>query len=221
MGDLRRDEIVATAQTIGLPLVEDNPYGELWYDDAPPAPVASRWPEGTIYLESFSKVLAPGLRLGYVVAPTSVYSKLLQAKQAANLHTPGFNQRLVHAVIDKGFVMELVARIRAHYKRHRDAMEAALLAYLPDECPWALFGGGMFFWVPRASLPRHCFPVPWSSVSPSFPVPHFLRGPHEEHVASLASWPCHPSDRPRRQGLAHLIETVCKPNETSRATRRG
>jgi 2-aminoadipate transaminase len=90
IGAARRAAIVASAQRIGLPIVEDNPYGELWFDAEPAAPIASLWREGTIYLGSFSKVLAPGLRLGYAIAPAEVMPKLLQAKQAADLHTPSF-----------------------------------------------------------------------------------------------------------------------------------
>jgi 2-aminoadipate transaminase len=94
MGAARRAEVVQAAARAGLPLVEDNPYGELWFDAAPPPPLAAAAGEGAIYLGSFSKVLAPGLRLGYVVAPPALMPKLLQAKQAADLHTPGFNQRV-------------------------------------------------------------------------------------------------------------------------------
>ncbi len=151
MGDARRDAVVRSARAIGLPIVEDNPYGDLWFDVAPPAPIASRWREGTIYLGSFSKVLAPGLRLGYVIAPEAVFAKLLQAKQAADLHTPGFNQRIVHEVIRDGFLREHVPTIRARYKAQRDAMQAALVAHLPQSgpraCRWNVPGGGMFFWI--------------------------------------------------------------------------
>jgi 2-aminoadipate transaminase len=90
------------------------------------APLTARNPEGCIYLGSFSKVLAPGLRLGYLVAPKALYPKLLQAKQAADLHTPGFNQRLVAEVIKDGFLDRHVPTIRALYKQQRDAMLAAL-----------------------------------------------------------------------------------------------
>ncbi|HEY1393841.1 MAG TPA: PLP-dependent aminotransferase family protein [Methylibium sp.] len=151
MSEARRDAIVATAQAAGLPLLEDNPYGELWFDAAPPAPLAARWPEGVIYLGSFSKVLAPGLRLGYAVAPKPVFPKLLQAKQAADLHTPVFNQRVVHEVIKDGFLDRHVPEIRARYKAQRDAMAAALQRYMPAGCHWQIPDGGMFFWL---TLPR-------------------------------------------------------------------
>jgi len=147
MSALRRVQLSDAARAIGLPIVEDNPYGDLWFDAEPPPPLAARWPEGTVYLGSFSKVLAPGLRLGYVVAPPALFPKLLQAKQAADLHSPGFNQRVVHEVIRDGFLREHVPTIRARYKAQRDAMRAALERHMPAGCRWNVPAGGMFFWV--------------------------------------------------------------------------
>jgi 2-aminoadipate transaminase len=147
MSAARRDALVRAAQCAGVPLVEDNPYGDLWYDEPPPAPIAARWNDGVIYLGSFSKILAPGFRLGYVVAPRELYAKLLQAKQAADLHTPGFNQRVVHAVVHHGFLKSHVPAIRARYRANRDAMRAALERHLPPGCRWTVPQGGMFFWV--------------------------------------------------------------------------
>ncbi len=147
MSEARRTAVVAAAQAIDLPIVEDNPYGDLWFDSAPPRPLASRWQGGVVYLGSFSKVLAPGLRLGYVVAPKPLLPKLLQAKQAADLHTPGFNQRVVFEVIRNGFLRQHVPTIRARYKAQRDAMRAALEAHMPPGCHWLVPSGGMFFWV--------------------------------------------------------------------------
>jgi 2-aminoadipate transaminase len=147
IGAARRLALVARAAELGLPIVEDNPYGELWFDAPPPPPLSAAAGDGAVYLGSFSKVLAPGLRLGYVVAPKALYPKLLQAKQAADLHTPGFNQRIVHEVIRDGFLARHVPTVQARYKAQRDAMRAALERHLPAGCRWAVPAGGMFFWV--------------------------------------------------------------------------
>ena len=152
MSEARRAALVAKADELGVPLVEDNPYGDLWFDQPPPAPLTARNPEGCIYLGSFSKVLAPGLRLGYVVAPQAIYPKLLQAKQAADLHSPSFNQRLVAEVLKDGFLDRHVPTIRALYKRQRDAMHAALERELASlGVTWSRPDGGMFLW---ARLPE-------------------------------------------------------------------
>jgi 2-aminoadipate transaminase len=143
----RRTALVERALALGLPLVEDNPYGELWFERPPPPPLAASAGDGAVYLGSFSKVLAPGLRLGYVVAPRALYPKLLQAKQAADLHTPGFNQRVVHEVIKEGFLREHVPTIRTRYRAHRDAMQLALARHLPPGCRYRVPEGGMFFWL--------------------------------------------------------------------------
>jgi len=143
----RRVALVAAARAANLPLIEDNPYGDLWYDAPPPPPLATRWPEGVLYLGSFSKVLSPGLRLGYLVAPPALYPKLLQAKQAADLHTSIFNQRVVYEVIRNGLLDVHVPTIRARYKAQRDAMETALEKHLAGLAQWQRPVGGMFFWL--------------------------------------------------------------------------
>ncbi|GAA0752349.1 PLP-dependent aminotransferase family protein [Ideonella azotifigens] len=153
MGEARRQAVVAAAQAARVPLVEDNPYGDLWFDQAPAAPLAARWPEGTVYMGSFSKVLAPGLRLGYVVSPAALTPKLLQAKQAADLHTPSFNQRMVFEVIRNGFLDQHIPTIRARYKTQRDTMAQALTEHMPAGTEWAAPQGGMFFWL---RLPAGC-----------------------------------------------------------------
>jgi len=147
MGEARRQALVQTARELALPLLEDNPYGDLWFDTPPPLPLSARYPEGSIYLGSFSKVLAPGLRLGYMVAPPAIAPKLLQAKQAADLHSPTFNQRVVAEVLRDGFLARHVPTIRSLYKAQRDAMLEALAREMRGlDVSWNAPAGGMFLW---------------------------------------------------------------------------
>ena len=181
----RRLALVARALELGLPIVEDNPYGDLWFDEPPPPPLSAAAGDAAIYLGSFSKVLAPGLRLGYVVAPKALYPKLLQAKQAADLHTPGFNQRVVFEVIKNGFLREHVPTIRARYKAHRDAMLAALQAHMPPGCHWKVPVGGMFFWI---ECPAHIDTtalLPKAVEAGMAYVPGSTFYPHGGHVQTL------------------------------------
>ncbi len=148
MSEARRAALVAKAAELNIPLIEDNPYGDLWFEEEPPLPLAARNPEGVIYMGSFSKVLAPGLRLGYLVAPLNIYPKFLQAKQAADLHTPGFNQRVVAEVIKDGFLDRHVPTIRTLYKAQRDTMLSALEREMAGlDVKWTRPVGGMFLWV--------------------------------------------------------------------------
>ena len=152
MSEARRAAVSAAAAQMSLPIIEDNPYGELWFDEEPPLPLSARNPEGCIYLGSFSKVLAPGLRLGFLVAPKHIYPKLLQAKQAVDLHTPSFTQRMVAEVLKGNFLDRHVPTIRALYKSQRDAMLVALQREMAGlDVQWNTPAGGMFLW---ARLPE-------------------------------------------------------------------
>ncbi len=148
MSEARRQALVEKARELDIPLIEDNPYGDLWYEGEPPLPLAARNPEGVIYMGSFSKVLAPGLRVGFIVAPKSVYGKLTQAKQAADLHSPSFNQRVVAEVMKDGFLHSHIPTIRAMYKVQRDVMLMALETEMEGlDVTWTRPVGGMFLWV--------------------------------------------------------------------------
>ncbi len=148
MTEPRRAALVAKAIELGLPILEDNPYGDLWFDAPPGQPLTARNPENSIYLGSFSKVLAPGLRLGYVVAPAMIMPKLLQAKQAADLHTPTFNQRIVVEVLKNGFLERHVPTIRELYKSQCSVMLEALETEMQGlDVQWNKPVGGMFLWV--------------------------------------------------------------------------
>ena len=144
----QRQAVGQTCEALGLPIVEDNPYGELWFDAPPPAPISSLHPEHSLYLGSLSKVLSPGLRLGYIVAPDAVYPKLLQAKQASDLHSPSLNQRLAAEVLTKpGFLPAHLARIRELYRTQCHAMLDALRRHMPEDVTWNTPTGGMFLWM--------------------------------------------------------------------------
>ena len=158
----RREELASSLNALGLPVVEDNPYGELWFDNPPPAPISSLLPEQSLYLGSFSKVLAPGLRLGYVVAPDHVYPKLLQAKQAADLHSPTLNQRLAYEVLSRpGFLDGHLQRTRQLYRDQCQAMLDALRRHMPEGVTWNVPRGGMFLWLrlPEGLDSTHMLPL--------------------------------------------------------------
>ena len=151
MSDARRQALVDKARELDIPLIEDNPYGDLWYEQEPPLPLAARNPEGVIYMGSFSKVLAPGLRLGYVIAPPALRAKLVQAKQATDLHTATLSQMAVYEVIKDGFLDTHIPTIRTLYRDQCQTMLGALERHMPPGVRWNRPRGGMFLW---AELPR-------------------------------------------------------------------
>ena len=135
-----REALVRTGNLI----VEDDPYRELRFDgDALPA-IREMAPDRVIYLGTFSKVLAPGLRLGWVIGPREVIDRLAQARQAVDLHTPTFNQWLVLAAVRDGVLERQIPRLREAYRERRDAMLRALGQYFPAEAAWTRPAGGMF-----------------------------------------------------------------------------
>ncbi len=143
----RRRALVDICAQKDLPLIEDDPYGELSYGGERLPSLLSMNDRGVVYTGSFSKLLAPGLRVGYVVAPEDVFVKLVQVKQAADLHTPSFTQRIVHEVIKDGFLDRHVPSIRALYAGQCRVMLEALRAHFPAAAQWTAPEGGMFIWV--------------------------------------------------------------------------
>jgi 2-aminoadipate transaminase len=157
----RRRELVGLADRYGIPIVEDDPYGQLRYEGQhlPPLVVLDaelnndhqngRYRGGVIYLSTFSKTLAPGLRLGWVVAPTEVIQRLVMAKQGTDLHSSTFDQMVAYEVARSGFIDQHVARLREVYRRRRDVMLRALEQVLPRETGvrWTRPHGGLFLWV--------------------------------------------------------------------------
>ncbi|MEU0006677.1 PLP-dependent aminotransferase family protein [Streptomyces sp. NPDC006314] len=143
----RREAIAAVAARQGLWIVEDDPYGELRYDGGRVPWIASFPGAGdrTVLLGSLSKVMAPGLRLGWLRAPAGLLRACAVAKQAADLHTPTVNQLAAARYLD---VLDAhVEKVRAVYGERRDAMLAGLADALPEGASWTRPEGGMFLWV--------------------------------------------------------------------------
>jgi 2-aminoadipate transaminase len=147
----RRLELVETCARLQLPLIEDDPYGALSYSGAPMPKMVAMNPDGVIYMGSFSKVLTPGIRLGYVCAPLPLVRRLELAKQAADLHTAQLTQMVVHEVIKDGFLDEHIPTIRTLYGKQCRAMLDAMAEHFPASVTWTKPEGGMFIWV---TLPK-------------------------------------------------------------------
>src|SRR5271157_755288 len=154
----RRDELVLLSDKYGIPIIEDDPYGQLRYEGEhiPPLVVLDRTNlqrdngyhlGNVIYLSTYSKAMAPGLRLGWIVAPPDVITHLVQLKQSADLHTSTFIQMVAYEVARDGFLDEHVKLIRRIYSERRDAMLEALHNYFPPEVSWTHPKGGLFLWV--------------------------------------------------------------------------
>ena len=148
----RRRELVETCARLGLPLIEDDPYGALSYKGEPMPKMVAMNPDGVIYMGSFSKVLTPGIRLGYVCAPLPLVRRLELAKQAADLHTAQLTQMVVHDVVKDGFLDRHIPTIRTLYGNQCQAMLDAMDQHFPKQVTWTRPEGGMFIWV---TLPKH------------------------------------------------------------------
>ncbi|AMR79211.1 PLP-dependent aminotransferase family protein [Cupriavidus nantongensis] len=143
----RRQALVARAQELGVLLVEDDPYGALSYTGDQLPSLLSMNPDGVIYMGSFSKVLAPGMRLGYVIAPPELHFKLCQAKQASDLHTPTFTQRVAYETVRDGLLDTHIPTIRELYGKQCQTMLDALARHMPEGVSWNAPEGGMFIWM--------------------------------------------------------------------------
>lgn len=147
LSEERRRQLVEIAIKYDIFLVEDDPYGELRFEGEDIVPIVTLAKERTIYLCTFSKTLAPGIRLGWIVAPQVVISKLVQAKQGADLHTSTFLQMVANDICQRGILRQHVKRIRATYRERRDTMLDAMTEFFPEEVEWTHPQGGLFLWV--------------------------------------------------------------------------
>ena len=145
----RRKKLAEKAREYDFWLVEDNPYGELYYGDEPPASMRAFCPERTITLGTMSKVLAPGFRLGYIIAPKAVLDAAAEMKQAMALHTATYTQLVTARVLSQGLFEEHLPKVRDIYRSQAKVMLDALDEYMPKhpEITWTRPEGGMFIWL--------------------------------------------------------------------------
>jgi 2-aminoadipate transaminase len=157
LSQTRRQELIEIADRYGVPIIEDDPYGQLRYEGENLPSIVSMDNEfrrngsneyrgNVIYLSTFSKTLAPGLRLAWVIAPTPVIRKLVQAKQGADLHTATFNQIVAFEVGRGGFLDRHIWLIRRTYGERRNVMLDAMEELFPPGVRWTKPQGGLFLW---------------------------------------------------------------------------
>lgn len=157
IGQAKRKRLLEWAKMRDVLIVEDDPYGSLYFEDSATAadtrPIKAEDGEGrVIYLSSFSKTLAPGFRVAWLVAGEALLAKLDVVKQTMDLFTGALDQRIVFEAWKRGVLDRQVPKLRAHYQAKRDVMERTLTAHLGETVSWPEPRGGFFLWV---ALPRH------------------------------------------------------------------
>jgi len=147
-----RKELLDIASEYDFLIIEDDPYGELIFEGSSIQPIKSYDTKGrVVYISTFSKILAPGFRIGWIIASKVILDKLIQGKQATDLCTNVFSQYVAYEYIKGGYLDKHVERIKELYKRKRDVMLEALKEYFPSEVKWTMPKGGMFIWI---TLPK-------------------------------------------------------------------
>lgn len=143
----RRKRLIEISNEYGIPIIEDNPYGELRYRGEKIPSVRSLDKDGNVtYLGTFSKVMCPGLRVGYTISPVEIYEKLNLLKQALDLSTSTFSQYIAYEYVKRGIIFKQVPKTVKLYRRKLDVMLKALDEYFPEGSTWSKPDGGMFVW---------------------------------------------------------------------------
>lgn len=208
----RRLEIIDIAHGENILIVEDNPYGLLWFDQAPPPAMRSVSDKGIIYLGSFSKTLAPGLRVGWVVAPHGIREKLILASEAAVLSPSTFSQLVIADYFDHNDWRGQIDAFRSLYRDRRDAMVDALAHELPD-IPHTTPGGGFFLWLdlPAGMNSKEMLPRAVTELVAYTPgTAFFADGRGHSHIR-LAF--CYPTPERIREGVSRLAKVIREERE--------
>lgn len=219
----RRQALVELARAFRVPVLEDDAYGFLNYDDDPPPPLRALEERWVLYLGSFSKVLAPALRAGWIVVPEELVAHLSALKHATDLDTPSFSHHLISAYLDQGGFAAHLALLCREYRRRRDAMLAALTASFPPEVRWNRPASGMFIWVelPEGADASDLLELALATESVAFtPGDAFAVGAsrHAAHCFRLC-FTASPAER-IEEGIHRLARALAAYLAKSRAARR-
>jgi DNA-binding transcriptional MocR family regulator len=203
----RRVEILEICRSAGILVLEDNPYGLLYFDQPAPQAMRSIDDEGVIYLGSFSKTLAPGFRVGWALAPHAIREKLILANESATLSPNSFGQFVITEYLDQADWRGQIETFRDLYRERRDAMISALGEYLPS-LTWNVPDGGFFVWVglpaeldSKAMLPRAVKELVAYTPGTAF----FADGDGRQNIRLSF---CYPTPESIRTGVARLANVV-------------
>jgi len=152
MSQEKRLRLVELARQYGVPIIEDDAYGFLYYNETPLPPMRALDDRIVLYVGTVSKILGPGLRVGWLVVPEFLIPSLSVVKEASDIDTSTFVQRTVSAYADQGGLLDHIAVLRTEYKLRRDTMINALSQHLPTQARWQIPTSGVFVWV---ELPDH------------------------------------------------------------------
>lgn len=203
----RRLEILDIAQSEGILIVEDNPYGLLWFDQPAPPAIRAAGDHGIIYLGSFSKTFGPGLRVGWVVAPHGIREKLVLASEAAVLSPSTFSQLVVADYFDHADWQGQIDRFRGIYKERRDAMVDALAHELPS-IPYTKPNGGFFLWLtlPEGLDSKEMLPRAVTELVAYTPGTAFFADDRGRENIRLAF--CYPTPENIKEGVSRLAKVI-------------
>jgi len=146
----RRRKLIEVSEKYNIPIIEDDPYGDLYFygDDKNYMPIKSMdKKDNVLYLGTFSKVLSPGLRVGWVVANKDLITKLELQKQSIDACTPTFSQLIAYDYMEKGYIDSYIEKARSIYKEKRNAVLKNLKDYMPEGITWTKPKGGFFIWI--------------------------------------------------------------------------
>ena len=203
----RRREILDIARSNEILVLEDNPYGLLYFDEKPPDALRSLDDDGVIYLGSFSKTLAPGFRVGWALAPHAIRDKLILAAESATLSPSSFSQLVISEYLNTADWQGQIDTFRGVYRERRDAMLGALAEYLP-QLEWTVPTGGFYVWLtlPHSLDSKQMLPRAVRELVAYTPGTAFFADGRGRHAIRLSF--CYPTPDRIREGIRRLATVI-------------